>query len=102
MRSAILRNLSLNSRNSILNHSKPNANSAKSVTLFASSNQTRLRFFSSESESSSDANSQGGTSEKVKPSPESTLLAQLKKKDDAVEVEDVGNKGKHCTNNILS
>ncbi|XP_065847656.1 uncharacterized protein [Euphorbia lathyris] len=92
MRRAILRNLSLTSRNLILNHLKGNPNPNPSVILFSASNHSRLRNFTSESESSGDANNQNGASEKTKPTPESTLLAQLKKNDDDVEVSDVNNK----------
>ncbi|WCJ34683.1 Ribosomal protein S24/S35 mitochondrial [Euphorbia peplus] len=82
MRRAILRNLSLTSRNLTLNPSKPTSIPKPSLNFLASSNHSRLRFYSSESESPGAESNQNDASEKMKSTPESKLLAQLKKNDD--------------------
>ncbi|KAF2325694.1 hypothetical protein GH714_033302 [Hevea brasiliensis] len=77
MRRSLLKNLSVYTRNVL--HSSSNAGPKIPNPSLPNFTRSALRLYSSGENPTS-------------PSPESTLLAQLKKKDDSVEVEDVSNK----------
>ncbi|XP_021898286.1 uncharacterized protein LOC110814979 [Carica papaya] len=81
MMRALLRNVSLRSRNLFLSSPQPNASSSLSFVPLAVSARSRLRFFSSESDSSTEI---------PKPATESTLAEGTK--DVVASVEDVNNK----------
>ncbi|OMO73277.1 hypothetical protein COLO4_27184 [Corchorus olitorius] len=84
MRRALLRNISLTTRSLVRSYTETNQKPVHSLTQLAASSRSRLRFFSSESDSPDDL--------KPEPVSVSTSLAQAQVKDVASEVEDVSTK----------
>ena len=92
MKRALMRGISVTTRNFLHSYTKTNQNPVHSSTPLTASTRFRLRFYSSESDSP----------DKKKPNPvaESPSLPQAHVKDVAFDVEDVSNKGKKWVKKI--
>jgi small subunit ribosomal protein S35 len=88
MRRFLPRNVTLYTRHLI--QSSPHPNPTIPNPSLAASTHPRLRFYSDSSNNTP-----------PDPLPESSALAELKKKDDSDEVKDVSNKGKREKNDFL-
>ncbi|XP_052483162.1 uncharacterized protein LOC105783908 [Gossypium raimondii] len=84
MKRVLFRGISLTTRNFLHSYTKTNQNPVPSFTPLAASTRSRLRFFSSESDSS--------VEKKPDPVLESASVAEAHVKDVALPVEDVSNK----------
>ncbi|GMI85328.1 hypothetical protein like AT3G18240 [Hibiscus trionum] len=84
MKRVLLRGISLTTRNFLHSYTKTSQNPVHSFAPLAASTQSRLRFYSSESDPPVD--------KKPDPVPESVSVAQAPGKDVALAVEDVSNK----------
>ncbi|MFQ6650567.1 hypothetical protein Gotur_022136 [Gossypium turneri] len=86
MKRVLFRRISLTTRNFLHSYTKTNQNPVPSFTPLAASTRSRLRFFSSDSDSS--------VEKKPDPVLESASVAEAHVKDFTLPVEDVSNKGK--------
>ncbi|MFQ6622065.1 hypothetical protein Gotur_002797 [Gossypium turneri] len=92
MKRVLFRGISLTTRNILHSYTKTNQNPVHLFNPLAASTRSRLRFYSSESDSP--------VEKKPDPVIESASVAEALVKDVALPVEDVSNKGKNGLKNI--
>ncbi|MFQ6650935.1 hypothetical protein Gotur_022648 [Gossypium turneri] len=92
MKRVLFRGISLTTRNILHSYTKTNQNPVQPFNPLAASSRSRLRFYSSESDSP--------VEKKPDPVIESASVAESHVKDVALLVEDVSNKGKNGLENI--